>query len=57
MVYVAGTVMFAIRWAFYGTWIPSDWHLYEASVLTKDVGVILVILGLVFYVIGKRKGG
>jgi hypothetical protein len=56
LVYIAGTAMFAIRWAFYGRWIPGDWHLLEASVFTKDLGVILVILGLAFYLIGGKKG-
>jgi len=56
LAYVAGTVMYACRFFFRFSYLTEEFHLYEWSIVVKDVGVTLVILGLVLYVIGKRKG-
>ena len=57
LAYVAGTAMYACRFFFrFAFRDVEEYHLYEWSIVAKDVGVILVILGLVLYVIRKRKG-
>jgi len=63
LVYAAGAVMYALG---YHQLFTGDWNLlenrntwtniYEWSSWVKDAGIILVILGLVFYVAGRRKG-
>jgi len=62
VVYAAGVVMYALSYHLlfregvdtlgFGTWAD----IYEWSNWVQNAGIILVILGVVLYVAGKRKG-
>ncbi|HEX9908134.1 MAG TPA: hypothetical protein VGB78_06675 [Thermoplasmata archaeon] len=61
VVYASGVITYSIGWHDWNYWSMGDdmttaFHMMEWGQWAEGAGVILVILGLVFYVARKRKG-
>ncbi len=57
LLYLAGTIVYLCRFFFRATWLnPEHNHFWEWSIVAKDVGVVLFLLGIALYVVGRRKG-
>ena len=57
LLYLAGTIVYVCRFFFRATWLnPEHNHFWEWSIVAKDVGVVLFLLGIALYVVGRRKG-
>ena len=56
LLYLVGTIVFVCRFFFRATQLdPERYNFFEWSVVAKDAGVVLFLLGIVLYVVGKKK--